>query len=112
MKNKEQKKYPMDLFFMGLFMDIFIRHFYLFIPAVILMIIGIWVKVCLIIGIVLLGLDIIIALVEQIGIRSALINNENPEIKDFQNAILSDDWMKNVGEVVEARLNSSEENKS
>ena len=63
MKDNKQPKYPAKLFWIGFFMNI-VKNLFLFFPAIILLIIGIWIKGCLILGGVLLILDIIISLVE------------------------------------------------
>jgi len=58
------------------------KNFFLFLPSIILLIVGIWVKWCLFVGVALLLLDVIISLIEQIQIRNATINSDNPSFKE------------------------------
>ena len=99
MKDK-QPKYPMSLFWMGFFLN-FIKNILLLLPGVILLIVGIWVKWCLVAGLCLLALDLILALAEQLRLRHAALNSDDPNFKEWQEAMLSPDWKDNVIELVE-----------
>ncbi len=99
-------KYPMSLFIMGLVSDFFIHFFFLSVPAVILLIIGIWVRPCLYAALALLFLDAVLSLVERLRIRKAVITkSSNPDFNRFQEALSSPDWKKSVRELME-RQNS------
>lgn len=102
------KKYPAGLFWSGFIGDVLLRRFYLFIPAVILLIVGIWVKVCFAIGIALLVIDIVISLIDQLNIRKETLNSDDEKFAEFQNVILSDNWQENVRGMVEEKINSYE----
>lgn len=102
-------KYPTDLFIIGFISNIFGRFFFLFFPAVILLIIGVWIKSCIIIGLVLLTLDIILSFVEQLRIRKATLSSDNPNFTEFQDLILSNDWKNNIINMVEDKINENED---
>ena len=97
-------KYPMSLFFVGLISDFFFHFFFLSIPAIILLIIGIWVKPCLYVASALLLLDIVLSLVERLRIRKAMISKSpNPDFNKFQEAMNSPDWKKAVGDLINCK---------
>jgi len=77
----KDNKYPVSLFVIGVLMNL-TKNFFLFLPSIILLIVGIWVKWCLFVGVALLLLDVIISLIEQIQIRNATINSDNPSFKE------------------------------
>ena len=108
MKDNEKPKYPANLFWIGFFMNM-AKRFWLFLPAIVLLIVGIWVKWCLIIGLALLLLDIIISLLEQIRIRNATLKSNNPNFTEWQDAILSPDWKDNVKDLVESQIDNHED---
>lgn len=102
-----EKKYPKDLFIMGFFLSL-IRHFYLLLPGIILCIVGIWDNVVLIIGLSFIILDIILSLYEQFRNQIVLKNSNNPQMAPFREAILSEDWRKNLKDLVESRIHDDE----
>lgn len=102
-----KKKYPASLFWTGFCLNLIGKFFYLFFLALILMIIGIWVKVCLMIGLALLVLDVILSLAEQLVLRRTTLKSENSNFAEFQEAILSNDWRENVKELVEEKINAA-----
>lgn len=106
--DNNSKKYPVSLFVIGFILNI-TKNFFLLIPAIILLIIGIWVKLCLKIGLILLIIDIILSFVEQIRIMLTTLNSSNPNFSEFQNAILSDNWKDNIMNLVEEKIDSNEE---
>lgn len=95
MKNNQKKKYPLSLFIMGLFMNL-IKNFLLFFSSIVLLVIGIWIKWCLFLGLILMFINIAISLSEQIQIRNTVLNSNNPNFTKYQEAILSSDWRDNV----------------
>ncbi len=99
------KKYPQSLFWIGFITNMFGRYFFLFFPALILLFIGIWSKPCLIIGVILLAIDIIASFIEQLNIRKATLDSDNPNFAKFQDAILSPDWRENIHNVIEDSVN-------
>lgn len=98
------KKYPASLFWMGFLMNFILKYIFLLLPALVLMIVGIWVKVCLVVGLVLLALDLLLSLVEQLCLRSAALRSQDTGFKDFQDVILSKDWDDNIRKIVEEKV--------
>lgn len=74
------------------------------------MIVGIWVRVCLYLGLGVLLLNLILSLIDQLNIRKAFISDsDNPDFKDFQNAVMMDEnWMENVRNYIDGKLQDSE----
>ena len=88
------RKYPTSLFIIGFITNILFHFFWLFIPCIILLIVGIFVKPCLYIGLALLLIDILLSLIEQFRIRQA-----------FQNALSKDgNWRDNIGELLNQKM--------
>jgi hypothetical protein len=100
------RKYPVSLFVIGFLGNVVFRLFWLFVPAVILMIVGSAVKVCLYIGLLLLLIDLVISFAEMLVIRKTMLSDsENPDFKDFQDSFFADgDWKKNVKDYVEEKI--------
>ena len=88
------------------------KNFFLFLPSIILLIVGIWVKWCLFVGVALLLLDVIISLIEQIQIRNTTINSNNPNFKEWQDAILSSDWKNNIMDLTESKIDDTNDKES
>ena len=110
------RRYPTDLFVIGFITNILFRFFWLFVPGVILLIVGIFVKQCLYIGALVLILDVIVSLLEQIRIRRTFLKeSDNPGFRAFQEALSADgDWSENIRDLVNQKIleqqNKSEEN--
>ena len=79
------RKYPTRLFIIGFITNILFHFFWLFIPCIILLIVGIFVKPCLYIGLALLLIDILLSLIEQFRIRQAFLEeSDNPDFEYFK----------------------------
>lgn len=102
-------KYPPKLFLIGLLLNVF-KHYYLFLPAIVLLIIGIRIKICLIIGIALLAIDITVSLIHQIKVVKTILKSDNPNFKEAQSAVLSPEWQTNIHDFVEAKGNENGSN--
>ncbi len=111
MKDNQDNKYPVSLFVIGVLMNL-TKNFFLFLPSIILLIVGIWVKWCLFVGVALLLLDVTISLIEQIQIRNATINSDNPNFKEWQDAILSSDWKNNIMDLTESKIDVTNDKES
>ncbi len=107
MKNR---KYPTSLFIIGLITNMLFRFFWLFIPSVILLIVGIFVKPCLYIGLGVLLFDVIVSLIEQIKIRRAFLEeSDNPDFQAFQDALSQDgNWKDNMGEFLNQKISNQQ----
>lgn len=102
------RKYPASLFIIGLITDIPFRYLWLFVPSVILLIIGIFVKPCLYIGVALMLLDVVLSFVDQIRIRRTFLrDSDNPDFQAFQDALSKDgNWRNNLDELVNRKFNN------
>ena len=106
------KKYNRQLFLIGFLMNI-TKNFLLLIPGVLLCIVGIWVRICLIIGLSLLAIDLIISFVEQLQIKNTVENTNNPNLVPWANAMMSDDWKSSVQDLLNNTIdeNNTDDNK-
>ena len=100
------RKYPPSLFIIGLITNILFHFFWLFLPCIILLIIGIFVEPCIYIGLVLLLIDIILSLIEQLRIRQAFLEeSESPDFREFQDALSKDgNWKDNISELLNQKI--------
>lgn len=100
------RKYPFSLFVMGFVTNVLFRYGWLFLLAIILLIIGIFAKICFYIGLAILLLDIILSLIEQIKLRKTfLAESSNPDFQAFQEALSKDgDWKDNFKEFLNQKI--------
>ena len=100
------RKYPTSLFIIGFITNILFHFFWLFIPCIILLIVGIFVKPCLYVGLALLLIDILLSLIEQFRIRQAFLEeSDNPDFREFQDALSKDgNWRDNIGELLNQKI--------
>ena len=100
------RKYPTSLFIIGFITNILFHFFWLFIPCIILLIVGIFVKPCLYVGLALLLIDILLSLIEQFRIRQAFLEeSDNPDFQAFQDALSKDgNWRDNIGELLNQKI--------
>ena len=105
------RKYPTSLFIIGFVTNILFHFFWLFIPCVILLIIGIFVKTCLYIGLALLLIDIVLSLIEQFRIRQAFLEeSDNPDFRALQDALLKcGNWKDNIGELLNQKISDPQD---
>ena len=98
-----KKRYPWKLFFIGVAINFLFHFFWMFIPGVVLLLIGIFNQNCLAMGVALLIVDLMASLIEQFKIRQAtLADSDNPAFREFQEALSKDgDWMQNVMDFVD-----------
>jgi len=99
----KERRYPFSLFLIGFITNILFHFFWLFIPSIILLIVGIWVDWCLYVGLAILTGNIIISFAEQVRIRhTMLIDTDNEELSRFRDAVLDDgNVFENVRRYVE-----------
>ena len=100
------RKYPTSLFIIGFVTNILFHFFWLFIPCVILLIIGVFVKTCLYIGLALLLIDIVLSLIKQFRIRQAFLEeSDNSDFRAFQDALSKNgNWKDNIGELLNQKI--------
>lgn len=104
-----KRRYPAALFVIGFVTNVIFHFFWLFIPAVICLIIGIFSRMFLYIGLTILLFDVIISLIEQINIRNAFLSDsDNPDFRGFQDALSKDGkWNENLMEFLNERFENS-----
>lgn len=106
----KRTKYPIGLFAWGVVTDFLFRFFWLSVPCVVLLIVGIFVRPCLYIGLFLLALDLILSFAAQIQIRNTFLkDSDNPDFSKFQDALSKDgNWIENTKAFVEDQINGEE----
>ena len=103
-----ERKYPTKMFWLFVLTNFLFHFFYLSIPGIILCIVGIWVKSCLWIGLVILGLDVILSIIEQLRIRKAAVTpSDNPEFNELMDAFCSPDGLKAVRRIVDTKIEAT-----
>lgn len=93
-------KYPTKLFVFGFIFCVIIYNFFLFVPAVILIIVGIWNKICYYIGCLILLVDLVLSFIKQIRIRSSIIESTNEELENLKKAISDETDLKEFVEKI------------
>ena len=103
------RKYPFSLFIIGFVSNIIFRFFWLFIPSIVLLFIGISSPIYRYIGLTLLLLDVIFSFIEQMIIRNTFLkDSDNPQFRKFQDAMSKDgDWRQNARDFFEGRINDT-----
>ena len=76
------------------------RKFYLFIPSLLFLIIGLWSKTLLIFGFILLFIDIFLSYIDCVNLENTLNNLDDEELK---NAFASDDWQNEIEKIVQKK---------
>ena len=86
---------------------VFFHFLHLFVPGIILCIVGIWVKTCLWIGLIILGIDLILSIIEQLRIRKAAITqSDNPVFNEFMDAFCGPGGLNDVRKVLDLKIKS------
>lgn len=102
-----ERKYPTKMFWYFVFMSFLFRFFYLSVPGMILCIVGIWVKPCLWIGLIILWLDVILSIIEQLRIRKAVVTpSDNPEFNELMDAFCGPDGLDAVRKITDEKIKS------
>ncbi|MBQ8780456.1 MAG: hypothetical protein IJZ72_02090 [Oscillospiraceae bacterium] len=101
-----KRKYPAFLFVTGIITNFLFHFFYLFVPAFILLIIGIWVKVCGYIALALLVLELLLSVIEQLRIRKAFLSDSpDSAFRELQEVFDKDgDWRENMKEIADSKI--------
>lgn len=102
----KKRKYPMSLFIIGFITNILFRFIWLFVPAVILLIVGIFVDWCSYVGLALLVIDVVVSFIEQMQIRHTMLSeSDNEDFRAFQDAVSQDgDVFDNIRKFVEGEI--------
>lgn len=110
----KERKYPTKIFILGFLIGAIINRFYLFIPSIILIIIGTKVKIYYFIGCIILLIDLIISFIWQKRIRNIVLSDsDNEDIQKFQTAFMDDNnpydnIVNMVNEIIEEELEKEE----
>jgi len=103
-----ERKYSAKMFWFFVLTNFLFRFFYLSVPGIILCIVGIWVKICLWIGLALLGLDVILSIIEQLSIRKAAVTpSDNSEFNELMDAFYGPDGLDSVRKIVDKKIKST-----
>jgi hypothetical protein len=103
----DKMKFPALFYIIGIITNL-VRHFYLTIPSLILMILGVFgVPFCLLVGCILFALVLVLGIIDQIGIVHAAKTSTNP---DFRNAL--NDLLHNRGAGLQSLMNDRVKYKS
>ncbi len=105
----KKRRYSSSLFWSGFFLNI-LKRFYITIPAVILLIIGIWFKLCLYIGIALAVFVLVISLIEQLNIKKTFETSNNPNFEEFADTASSENWKEDVIDFVKEKTKETNKN--
>ena len=105
-----ERKYPKNLFLFFVISDFICHFFYLFVPGVILCIVGIWARTCLWIGLGILGIDIILSVIDQLNIRRvSLTESDNPRFNELMDAFYGPGGkMEDLKSIIDARINEAD----
>lgn len=108
-----KRKYPAGMFWGFVLSNFFFRFFYLFAIGAILCIVGIWVRICLWIGLAVLALDAVISIIDQLRLRKVAIEeSDNAEFNELMDAFLGPDGLDATREIVEGKINDTPPEKS
>ena len=100
-----ERKYPTKMFWFFVLSNFLFHFFYLSIPGIILCIVGIWVKLCLWIGLAILGFDVILSIIEQLRIRKVAVTpSDNPEFNELMDAFCGPDGIEAVRKIADAKI--------
>lgn len=102
-----KRKYPVKMFWLFVATNFFFHFFYLFLPGMILCVVGIWRRPCLWIGLAVLLLDGILSVIEQMKIRKTAISpSENQEFNELMDAFCSPGGMEKFGNILNEKTRS------
>ena len=97
------KKYNEQLFWSGFVLNIF-RKIMLVLVAVVLSIVGIWIKPCFYFALGIILVVVIWSFVQQLIIKHTVEHSENPNFTPFANAMMSDNWKDEIEKLVESKV--------
>lgn len=105
----EEQNVSFQVFFSWISSEFIYKIFFIFLLGVLVLIIGIWVKICVYIGAFLFLTDVLLSLFEQMKSRKTVLKNNDPNFEEFQNAVLSPDWENNVKDFVKTKISGHQE---
>jgi len=110
---KPKRKYPFGLFAFGLVSNFIAHFFWLFVPGILFLIIGIFVTPCVYVGWALLLIDLVLSIIDQLTIRRTFLSDsDHPGFRAFQDALSKDgNWRQNIITVVEEKIKNEIDSK-
>lgn len=104
----KKRRYPTFLFVLGVVTNFLFHFFWLLIPALLLLLIGIFLRPCLYIALSLLALDLLLSLLEQLRLRREFMrDSDNAYFTAFQDALSKDGpWFQNLTDFLNAKNNA------
>lgn len=103
-----KNKYNPKLFFIGFLMNL-LRKFPILIIAAVLFIIGINNRTCTYAAYGILALSALWSLIQQLIVKFTVENNDDPDFQPFADAMMSDNWNEVIMDIVEDKIEESEE---
>ena len=106
------RKYPFKMFVFGVVLNFLLRYFYLFLPGILLCIVGIWVDVGLWIGLAVFGLDLILSIMDQIEMRKTVLSeSDDPEFNQMMDAFYGPEGPDAFTQILEDKICSQDQEK-
>lgn len=102
-------KYNPKLFLIEFLMN-FLRKIPLLLIAVVLAIIGIKNQTCSYIALGIFILALVWSLIQQIQIKYTVEHSDDPNFEPFAKAMMSNNWKEEIKNIVEEKIQESEEN--
>ena len=102
------RKYPPKMFWFFVLTNFLFHFFWLSVPGIILCMIGIWVKSCLKIGLVILLLDLVLSIVDQLRIQNAVMTSEHPDVRELMDAFCGPEGLAGFGKVMDEKIKAAQ----
>lgn len=103
-----ERKYPTKMFWFFVLTNFIFHFFYLFVPGVILCIVGIWIKACMWIGFGILSVDMVLAIIEQTRIcKAAVSHSDNSEFNELMDAFSGPNGLEAVRKILDEKIETS-----
>ena len=85
------------------------RYFYLFLPGLILNIVGIWIEEGLVVGLSVWFADLLLSVISQLRVRKASLEvSDNEDFNEFMDAAFDPDNPKNLDDVLQEKMRRQE----
>ena len=98
MKDDHNRKFPRELFWIGIVLN-FIARFYLWVPGLLLLLIGLIVRSrpFVVFGLLMLTINTVLSVSDQFMIKRTFEEpTDNPEFKPYQDAIMGGNWREDL----------------
>ena len=98
-------------FLIGFILNFF-KNCFLNILMLLMLFLGIWFKPCLMVGLVLLGVNIILSFILQLRLKRAIKtfdNSVNEDARKFGEILKDDDWMQKTRNYTEDKIRNGQD---